>query len=92
MYWNSSSREVLGDGSCLHLGLFVQLYGKLEWKNGEPTIMATRIQLATGAHAELMWWLDVASVHKKVYSTEFKVTVPPETEENLASQSMSQRR
>lgn len=92
MYWNSSSREVLGDDACLHLGQFVHLYGKLEWKDRSPTIMTTRILFATGADAELMWWLDVASVHKKVYSAEFEVTIPPEEEANLASQSMSQTR
>ncbi len=92
MYWSSSGKEVLGSDHCIGLGQFAHVRGKLEWKRGIPCILASRIQLSTKPDAELMWWLDLAAVHRRVYSLEFNVTVPPDTEATLMTQSPNQYR
>lgn len=87
MFWIDSKRQVFGEGPMVELGQFAQVWGKLEWRKGIPCITATRVICNTHPEAELMWWLDLTAVHERVYSREFRLSLPSETESSLREQS-----
>ncbi len=76
MYWNDSYRDVVGEDIHIELGQFVHVLGRLEWRHGHSTIVASRVQIARSANAETNWWNDLTSVHEKIYSKPFKLPLP----------------
>lgn len=76
MYWNESYLDVVGEGIEIELGQFVHILGKLEWRRGKSTIVASRVQIAKSAKAEMNWWTELTAVHEEVYSKPFELALP----------------
>lgn len=80
----ASRDEIEPSPSAIQLGDFIEVSGRLEWHdNVALVIVESHSILNDDPHAELEWWMDMATTFKNAYSQKFVVSITPETEEAL---------
>lgn len=70
--------------SAIRLGDFIEVSGRLEWHDKVAVVIVeSHLVMNDDPHAELEWWMDMATTFKDAYSQKFVVNITSETEEAL---------
>lgn len=69
------------------LAHYIEVRGRLEWRDGTPVIVVSWNNTSANPHAELAWWMEVKHVHDRVYCKEFSIEMSS-TAEGAASQQL----
>lgn len=66
------------------LGDFVEVRGRLEWRENMPLINVQSYEVSSDPHAELLWWVECNHTYETVYFQKFRVNLSPDRESSLS--------
>lgn len=83
MLWAKFDKE-MSSPQEISLGDFVEVRGKLEWRDKMPVISVESHEVSYDPHAELLWWVDFRHTYEKAYLDKFRVNLSAEQEASLS--------
>lgn len=69
--------------SSIKLSDFIEVSGRLDWKDSRPLLMMDSFAVMNEPNAELNWWADVMLTYKCDYSKKINLGLISETEKKL---------
>lgn len=88
MSWKDNSGKEKGCDQ-IRLGDFVEVRGRLEWRNKMPIVVVQWQQANEDPHAELIWWLDLKQKHRNCYSQNFTCSISDKAAVSASQQHFS---
>lgn len=72
------------DFQHISLGDFIEVRGRVEWRDKTPLINVESFEISSDPHAEVLWWAECKHTYETVYLKKFKVGLSPGPEASLS--------